>query len=110
KGTGPAIVDTMGGHVEMAFAGIAALIQHVRSGKLRALGVTASQRVATLPDLPTIAEAGLPGYELTAWHGMVAPAGTPPAIVDRVHAAVVKSLDSPDVRERFTTLGAEVVG
>jgi tripartite-type tricarboxylate transporter receptor subunit TctC len=92
------------------FSGIAAILPQVKSGKLRALAVTQAQRSAILPALPTIAESGLPGYEITSWHGMLAPAGTPHAVVLRVRNGVAKALESADVRERFASQGAEAVG
>ena len=110
KGTGTAIADTIGGHVELVFAGTAALMSHVKAGKLRPIGVTSATRVAALPDIPTLAEGGLPGYEITAWHGMIAPAGTPAAIVNRVSEAVSGVLTHEDIRSRFAVLGAEPVG
>ena len=110
KGTGPAIMDTVGGHVEVIFSGIAAIMPQVKSGKLRALGVTSAQRSAVLPGVPTIAESGLPGYENTSWHGVLAPTGTPQAVVVRVRDATAKALDSAEVRERFSSQGAETVG
>jgi tripartite-type tricarboxylate transporter receptor subunit TctC len=110
KGTGTAIVDTMGGHVELVFSGTAALMSHVKAGKLRPIGVTSAKRVASLPDIPTIAEGGLPGYEITAWHGMMAPAGTPAAIVNRLSEAVSGVLAQEEIRSRFAVLGAEPVG
>ena len=110
KGTGPAIIDAVGGHVEVIFSGIAAILPQVKSGKLRALGITAARRSPILPDLPTIAEAGLPGYEITSWHGVLAPAGTAQAVVVRVRDAAAKALASPDVHERFASQGAEPVG
>ena len=110
KGTGPAIIDAVGGHVEVIFSGIAAIMPQVKSGKLRALGVTKAQRSAILPEVPTIAEAGLPGYEITSWHGVLAPTGTPQPVVVRVRDGVVKALESADVRERFASQGAEPVG
>jgi tripartite-type tricarboxylate transporter receptor subunit TctC len=110
KGTGPAIMDAVGGHVELIFSGIAAILPQVKSGKLRALGLTKAQRSAILPDLPTIAESGLPGYEVTSWHGMLAPTGTPQAVVVRVRDSVAKALASAEVRERFASQGAETVG
>jgi tripartite-type tricarboxylate transporter receptor subunit TctC len=110
KGTGPAIIDAVAGHVEVIFSGIAAILPQVKSGKLRALGVTQAQRSAILPDVPAIAEAGLPGYEITSWHGVLAPAGTPQAVVMRARDAAAKALASADVRERFSSQGAEPVG
>ena len=110
KGTGPAITDAVGGHVEVIFSGIAAILPQVKAGRLRALGITAARRSSILPDLPTIAEAGLPGYEITSWHGVLAPAGTPQPVVLRVRDAAAKALASPDVHERFASQGAEPVG
>jgi tripartite-type tricarboxylate transporter receptor subunit TctC len=110
KGTGPAIIDAVAGHVEVIFSGIAAILPQVKAGKLRALGVTKAQRSAILPQVPTIAESGLPGYEITSWHGVLAPAGTPPTVVIRVHDGVAKALANADVRERFASQGAEPVG
>jgi tripartite-type tricarboxylate transporter receptor subunit TctC len=110
KGTGPAIIDAVGGHVELIFSGIAAIMPQVKSGKLRALGVTKAQRSAILPDLPTIAESGLPGYEITSWHGVLAPTGTPQPVVVRVRDGVAKALASADVHERFASQGAEPIG
>lgn len=110
KGTGPAIVDAMGGHVELVFAGTAALTAHIKAGRLRAIGVTSAKRLAPFPEIPTIAEGGLPGYEISAWHGMIAPAHTPAAIVSRLHAAVVSALADADIRKRLAVMGAEPVG
>src|SRR4051812_13280267 len=110
KGTGPAITDAVGGHVELIFSGIAAIMPQVKSGKLRALGVTKAQRSAILPEIPTIAESGLPGYEITSWHGVLAPTGTPHGVVVRVRDSVAKALASADVHERFASQGAEPVG
>jgi tripartite-type tricarboxylate transporter receptor subunit TctC len=110
KGTGPAITDAVGGHVEVIFSGIAAIMPQIRSGKLRALGVTSAQRSAILPNVPTIAESALPGYENTSWHGVLAPTGTPQAVVVRVRDGIARALDSAEVRERFSSQGAEAVG
>jgi tripartite-type tricarboxylate transporter receptor subunit TctC len=110
KGTGPAITDAVGGHVEVIISGIAAILPQIRSGKLRALGVTSAKRSAILPDVPTIAEAGLPGYENTSWHGVLTPTGTPQAVVARIHEGIARALDNAEVRERFSSQGAEAVG
>jgi tripartite-type tricarboxylate transporter receptor subunit TctC len=110
KGTGPAIIDAVAGHVEVIFSGIAAILPQVKAGKLRALGVTKAQRSAILPQVPTIAESGLPGYEITSWHGVLAPAGTPQVVALRVHEGIAKALGNADVRERFASQGAEPVG
>jgi tripartite-type tricarboxylate transporter receptor subunit TctC len=110
KGTGTAIADAVGGHIELVFAGTAALMTHVKAGRLRPIGVTAAKRVGSLPEIPTIAEGGLPGYEISAWHGMIAPAGTPAPIVNRLSAAVSAVLADAEIRKRFAVLGAEPVG
>lgn len=107
KGTGTAIADAVGGHVGLVFAGTAALTAHVKAGKLRAIGVTSAKRVASLPDIPTMAESGLPGYEMGAWHAMIAPAGTPNAIVHRLNTAVNGVLAEPEMARKFAALGAE---
>lgn len=107
RGVGPATTDVMGGHVPMLAANILTLLPHVNGGRLRAYGVTSLERSTSAPDIPTIAEAGLPGYEAVQWYGLVAPAGTPPAIVRQLHAAVVKVLNDPAVRQQFQKGGAE---
>jgi tripartite-type tricarboxylate transporter receptor subunit TctC len=86
------------------------LLPHVKSGALRGLAVTSLQRLASVPELPTMAEAGVPGYEVTAWFGFLAPAGTPQAVISRVHADVAKAIAMPDVRERMTAQAAEPIG
>ena len=110
KGSGPAVSDLMGGQVNLMFDNIPSAISHIRSGKLRALATTGPKRAATLPDLPTVAEAGVPGYESTAWFGLAMPAGTPKAIVDRMNAEGQKAARAPDFVKRMTELGYEIVG
>jgi tripartite-type tricarboxylate transporter receptor subunit TctC len=110
KGTGQALVDAMSGQVHMLFGNVLSSLPHARAGRLRALAVTTAQRSAVLPDLPTIAEAGVPGYENSTWHGWLAPAGTPPAILSRLNAELVKSARSPDVVARLAPDGGEPVG
>ena len=110
KGAAPALADLMGGQIEMTFDNIPAAIGHIRSGKLKALGVTSATRSSALPDIPTIAESGVPGYDISAWFGLVAPAATNPDIIARLHAASIKALAAPDVRSRFTQLGFEAIG
>ncbi len=110
KGAAPALADLMGGQIEMTFDNIPAAIGHIRSGKLKALGVTSATRSSALPDVPTIAESGVPGYDISAWFGLVAPAATNPDIIARLHAASIKALAAPDVRSRFTQLGFEAIG
>jgi len=105
KGNGPATVDLLSGRVTVMFDQIATALPSVRDGRLRALGVSTAQRSPAAPDIPTIAESGLPGYDVTTWHGLVAPAGTPRPIIDRLHAEVVKALNSPSVRDKFKAAG-----
>ena len=111
KGTAPGLVDLLAGRVAlMATASMALLIPHVKTGKLRALGVTTAHRIRALPDVPTIAEAGLPGYESVQWSGLLAPAGTPREIIVLLHREAVSILRAPEARERLANDGAEVVG
>jgi tripartite-type tricarboxylate transporter receptor subunit TctC len=111
KGTAPGLVDLLAGRVAlMATASMALLIPHVQTGKLRALGVTTAHRIRALPDVPTIAEAGLPGYESVQWSGLLAPAGTPRQIIALLHQEAVSILRAPEARERLANDGAEVVG
>lgn len=110
KGTAPAITDLVAGQVELSMVNILTARPHIQSGKLRALGVTGTRRTASLPTVPPISEAGLPGYESTQWYGLLAPTGIPPAIVARLQAQVAKSLALQDVKERLAADGAEAVG
>lgn len=110
KGGGPALIDLLGGQVSMYFGSLPASMPHVRGGKLRALAVTGSARATIIPNLPTVAEAGVPGYEYTGWYGMLAPAGTPPEIVGRLNAGINKILKDAGVREKLSGDGAEPVG
>jgi len=110
KGTGQALVDAMSGQVHMLFGNVLSSLAHVRAGRLRTLGVTTAKRSTVLPDLPTLAESGVPGYENSTWHGWLAPAGTPPAILNRLNAELVKSTRAPDVVERLAPDGGEPVG
>ncbi len=109
-GGGPAMVALLSGQVSLFVMSIPGGLPHFKSGKLIALGVTSARRDPVLPDVPSIAESGLPGYELLEFQGIVAPAGTPRAIINRLHQEIVKSLAAPDLKERFTTSGAYVVG
>lgn len=110
KGSGQGVVDVLAGHVSLMTPSILTGLPYVKDGRLRALGVTSAKRAAGAPDIPTIAEAGVPGYEATQWFGMLAPAGTPADIVSRLHKEVVRVLAIPDMRERFAADGAEPVG
>ena len=109
KGAAPALQDVMGGRVPMSVDIITSSIQLVKTGKLRALAITSATRSAQLPDVPTVAEAGIPGYEFVAWYMLVAPAKTPPAIIDKVNADLRRVATQPDFRQRIEGLGGEVV-
>src|SRR5687768_11276576 len=108
KGGGPAMVDLLGGQIELMIVDIPLALPHVKSGKLRALGVTGRARSRLLPDVPTVSEAGVPGYEVSTWSGVLAPADTPADIVEKLHAAFAKTLSYPDLKERFAGQGVEV--
>ena len=110
KGSGPAVVDLLGGQVEMMFDNLPSSAPHIKAGKLRPLGVTSKERSPTLPDVPTIAEAGVPGYEALSWFGVLVPAGTPDAVVTRLQQEIAKILADPAMRERFAELGAVPAG
>jgi tripartite-type tricarboxylate transporter receptor subunit TctC len=109
KGTAPAMTDLVAGQVHLSFSSPLTALPHVKSGRLRALGVTALERSKLMPDVPTIAEAGVPGYEVISWFGFLAPAGTPRPIVQKLHAEMAKSLTLPDVRERLANVGLEII-
>jgi tripartite-type tricarboxylate transporter receptor subunit TctC len=108
KGTGPAISDLLGGQVQSAIATMASVEPHIKAGKLRALGVTTPRRSQAMPDIPTIAEAGLPGYDVPLWYSILAPAGTPRDVVARLSSEFAKALQAPDVRERLSQQGFEI--
>jgi tripartite-type tricarboxylate transporter receptor subunit TctC len=110
KGDAPMYQALLGGEVDFAFGPLGNAIGHIRSGKLRALGMTGSRRSSVIPEVPTMAEAGVPELELTGWLGLFAPAGTPRPVIERLHAALVSTISSPEVRERFPALGYEPVG
>ena len=110
KGSGPAVTDLLGGQVQMMFDNMPSSLPHVKAGKLRALGVTSAKRSPALPEVPTIAEAGVPGYDATSWFGILAPAGTPEPVVTRLQGAIVQALGEPEMRQRMADLGAEPVG
>jgi tripartite-type tricarboxylate transporter receptor subunit TctC len=110
KGAAPATTATMSGETQVLFDNITTTLPVTRSGKLRGLAVTTAKRSAAAPELPTVAEAGVPGYDANAWFGIFVPAGTPQAIIERLHAETVKIVNLPDTRERFLSLGAEPVG
>jgi tripartite-type tricarboxylate transporter receptor subunit TctC len=107
KGIGPAINDLVGGQVTMMFGAMSAVLPHVKSGKLRALGVASLKRSAAMPELPTIAEQGLPKFEAVSWYALMAPAGTPAAVVDRLNAESTRALAKPAIKEKFAAQGLE---
>jgi tripartite-type tricarboxylate transporter receptor subunit TctC len=109
RGAAPAMIDVMGGRTQMAFGSIPSTITHLRSGKLRALGVGSATRSASLPDVPTVSESGLPGYEAANWIGIVAPAGTPAAIVDKLHKEISLMQETPEALKQFANEGADVM-
>jgi len=110
KGAAPALQDVIAGHVQMIFATSASVIGHINSGALRPLAVTTLKRTALLPDVATVDELGLKGFEATTWHGLVAPAGISPEIVEKLYRACVEALNDPTTRKALTELGVDVVG
>jgi tripartite-type tricarboxylate transporter receptor subunit TctC len=110
KGGGPALTDVMSGHVPVFFASMASSLPFIQSGKLRALAVTGKAHASALPQLPTVAEAGLPGYEVYEWNAVFVPAGTPVPVVERLSKELAATLKDPEVRGRLEALGAEVIG
>ncbi|MGE5523584.1 MAG: tripartite tricarboxylate transporter substrate binding protein [Rhodospirillaceae bacterium] len=110
RGTSPAVTDLIAGQIQMMITGVPPTLTFAKSGKLRALAVATSKRLPLLPDLPTIAEAGVPGYEATQWYGVLAPAGTPKPIVAKLNAEMAKAIKGPDVREKLAADAAEPVG
>ncbi len=109
RGAAPVITDLLGGRIDMFFGNIAPLLPLIREGKLRALAVTALKRVAAIPDLPTMAESGFPGFDATASFGLMAPAGTSAAIIEKLHRETVRIAALPDIRKRLDDLGMEVI-
>jgi tripartite-type tricarboxylate transporter receptor subunit TctC len=109
KGGGPAMIDVVGGHTKVMFSSLVQTTPHIKTGKLRALGVGSKDRSKVVPDVPSVAEAGVPTYEAVNWWGIVAPAGTPQPIIDKVHAALTAAQDSPEVEKQFAAEGATVV-
>ena len=109
KGGGPAMTDVLGGYTKIMFSSMVQTTPFVLNGQLRALGTSGAKRNPALPDVPTIAEAGLPGYEATNWWGIVAPAGTPPEIVEKLHTEIAAVQESPKTKEQFAAQGADIV-
>lgn len=110
KGAGPALSDLLGGHFQMMFPTLQSVMPHIKSGRLRVLAVTSEKRSAALPDVPTMADAGVPGVVSVAWFGVHGPAAIPAPIRTRLHAEIVKTLQDPAVRNRFSNEGADIVG
>jgi tripartite-type tricarboxylate transporter receptor subunit TctC len=110
KGSGPAVADLLGGQVDSMFDSVTSAKPHVVSGKLRALAVTTAKRSRALPDVPTLAEAGVPGYDVSPWFAVFAPAGTPRPVIDKLNAALLDAMKQPDVVARLDAIGVEPVG
>ena len=110
KGAAPAMTDLIGGRLQLMFDNLASSLVQIKAGKVRALAVTTAKRTELAPELPTIAESGLAGFDINTWFGLFVPAGTPPAIVQRLHGEFVKALEAPEVRSKMLALGAEPVG
>ncbi|MEW6125109.1 MAG: tripartite tricarboxylate transporter substrate binding protein [Pseudomonadota bacterium] len=108
RGSGPAVNDLVGGQVDVMFDNLPSSIGQIRAGALRAIAVTSAQRSPALPDVPTIAESGIPGFDASSWFGLFAPAGTPKAIVDKLNADVNKALEDPAVKQRYAEVGADI--
>ena len=110
KGSSPAVTDLLGGQVNYMFDSITSAKPHIASGKLRPIGLTTLKRSKTLPGVPTIAESGLPGYDVTPWFAVFAPASTPQPIIKKINAALIASMNSPEIKEKFEGIGAEPIG
>lgn len=109
KGAGPALNDVMGGHVKMMFDVLGSSLSHIKAGKIKAVAVTGAKRSPMLPDVPTVAEAGLPGYDITAWHGIVAPAATPKPVIAKLNQTLNEIFAEPEFRKRWEEIGTPVV-
>ncbi len=109
KGAGLALPDLVAGQVQLLFSDMAPFVPYVKTGRLRILAVTTAERSKLYPDIPTIAESGAPGYDLTGWYGVLVPAGTPRPIIERLHGELMKAMHAPDMQERYVTLGLEPV-
>jgi tripartite-type tricarboxylate transporter receptor subunit TctC len=109
KGSGPAVTDLLAGQINMMFDNIPSSLPHIKAGKLRAIATTGAKRDPALPDVPTVAEAGVPGYESGVWFGLMVPAGTPPEIIAKLNSAAVQAAKSPEFVKRMTDLGYNVI-
>jgi len=110
KGTGAAVIDLMGGHIQVMFGSVSGTLPHVRTDKLRALAISSAQRWPTLPAIPTVAESGVAGFEAATWYGTLAPAGTPPAVVNKLQSDFAAVLHAPEMRQQILNMGFAVVG
>lgn len=110
KGSGAALTDLLGGHVALSFGGLAAAMPYVKAGRLRLLAVTTAKRSSAVPEVPTVAESGVPGFDVSSWFGVLAPAGTPREVIDRLHTEIARILTTREVKERLAADGAEPVG
>jgi len=110
KGAAPALQDLIAGHTQLMFATSASVIGHIKAGILRPIAVTTLQRTALMPELPTVAESGLPGFDATTWHGLVAPTGTPQEAIETLHRATVEALKDPETMKRLADLGVDIAG
>jgi tripartite-type tricarboxylate transporter receptor subunit TctC len=110
KGLSPAVTDLIGGQVQLMFSSVVAILPHIQAGKVKVLAVTSAQRIQSLPNIPTLSESGLTGYETSSWYGILAPAGTPAAIVSKLNAEINKALQNPELRAKLAFEGAEPIG
>lgn len=110
KGSAPAVADLVGGQVQIMFDTVTSGLSQVKAGKTRALAVTTAKRSSAMPDVPTLSETILPGFDVGTWFGILAPAGTPPAVVEKIHAEIAKTVNAPEVRKQLLDTGAEPVG
>jgi tripartite-type tricarboxylate transporter receptor subunit TctC len=109
KGSAPALADLVGGQLSFMFDTVITSVPHIKSARLRAFAVSSAKRASSLPEVPTMQEAGIKGFDISQWQGVLAPAGTPRAIVERLNAAIVKAMHAPDVRERIAVQGGNEI-
>ncbi|MCB2041478.1 MAG: tripartite tricarboxylate transporter substrate binding protein, partial [Rhodoferax sp.] len=110
KGSSPALVDLIGGQIQIMFDTVASCLPHIKSGKIRALAVTTGKRSSALAEVPTLDEAGLKGFDVSSWFGLMAPAGTPPEIIQKTYVEIAKMLGTPEMRQQLALMGAEPIG
>lgn len=109
KGSGPAVIDLVGGHVQLMFGAVSTTLGQLQNGRLRAIAISSPQRWPALPEIPTVAESGIPGFEASTWYGVLAPSGTPPAIVNKLHTDMVAAITAPDIRKHVIDLGISTI-